>query len=81
MLSISMSKGTGVVTSVPSDSPDDYAVMVELQKKKPLREKFGLTDEQVLNFKPIPIVDIPDYSDLCAVKIYEEMKITSMNDK
>jgi leucyl-tRNA synthetase len=30
MLSISMSKGTGVVTSVPSDSPDDYAVMVEL---------------------------------------------------
>jgi leucyl-tRNA synthetase len=30
MLSISMTKGTGVVTSVPSDSPDDYAVMVEL---------------------------------------------------
>lgn len=30
MLSISMNKGTGIVTSVPSDSPDDYAVMVEL---------------------------------------------------
>lgn len=45
MFSINMEKGTGVVTSVPSDSPDDYAVMVDLQRKKPLREKFGLTDE------------------------------------
>jgi leucyl-tRNA synthetase len=33
MLSINMEKGTGVVTSVPSDSPDDYAVMVDLKKK------------------------------------------------
>lgn len=30
MLSISMKKGTGVVTSVPSDAPDDYAVLLEL---------------------------------------------------
>lgn len=30
MLSISMKKGTGVVTSVPSDAPDDYAVLVDL---------------------------------------------------
>lgn len=30
MLNISMNKGTGIVTSVPSDSPDDYAVMMEL---------------------------------------------------
>ena len=50
MLSIDMEKGTGVVTSVPSDAPDDYAVLVDLQKKKPLREKYGLTDEQVMPF-------------------------------
>eukprot|EP00360_Condylostoma_magnum_P000296 CAMPEP_0168313988 /NCGR_PEP_ID=MMETSP0210-20121227/5719_1 /TAXON_ID=40633 /ORGANISM="Condylostoma magnum, Strain COL2" /LENGTH=68 /DNA_ID=CAMNT_0008277551 /DNA_START=901 /DNA_END=1107 /DNA_ORIENTATION=+ len=30
MESISMSKGTGVVTSVPSDSPDDYAMLRDL---------------------------------------------------
>jgi leucyl-tRNA synthetase len=30
MLSIDMNKGTGVVTSVPSDAPDDYAVLVDL---------------------------------------------------
>ena len=28
-----MGKGTGVVTSVPSDAPDDYAALRDLQKK------------------------------------------------
>jgi leucyl-tRNA synthetase len=30
MTSISMDKGTGIVTSVPSDSPDDYAMLKDL---------------------------------------------------
>lgn len=30
MLTISMDKGTGVVTSVPSDAPDDYAALRDL---------------------------------------------------
>ena len=30
MFSIDMNKGTGVVTSVPSDAPDDYAVLIDL---------------------------------------------------
>lgn len=81
MLSISMDKGTSVVTSVPSDAPDDYAVLFDLKKKKPLREKFGLTDEQVLPFEPVPIIDVPDYSNLSAVRAYTDAKITSMNDE
>ena len=28
-----ISPGTGVVTSVPSDAPDDYAALRDLQKK------------------------------------------------
>ena len=32
MLTISMKKGTGVVTSVPSDAPDDY---IALQARAP----------------------------------------------
>jgi len=30
MMSISMDKGTGIVTSVPSDAPDDYAALRDL---------------------------------------------------
>lgn len=30
MLNISMEKGTGIVTSVPSDAPDDFATLRDL---------------------------------------------------
>ena len=81
MMTISMTKGTGIVTSVPSDSPDDYAALRDLQTKKPLREKYNLTDEMVIGYDPIEIINIPDYSSLSAVKACEEFKVKSQNDK
>lgn len=51
LLTISMGKGTGVVTSVPSDAPDDYAALLELKDKPAFRAKFGLTDEMVMPFE------------------------------
>lgn len=48
--------GTGIVTSVPSDSPDDFAALMDLKKKKPLREKFNLKDEMVLPYEPVNYV-------------------------
>ena len=45
--------GTGVVTSVPSDAPDDYAALRDLQRKQPLRAKFGVKDEMVLPYQPV----------------------------
>lgn len=52
MMTISMNKGTGVVTCVPSDSPDDWMAISDLRKKAPLREKYGLTEEMV-NIEPV----------------------------
>ena len=37
LMTISMMKGTGVVTSVPSDAPDDYAALRDLQQKPKVR--------------------------------------------
>lgn len=80
MMTISMTKGTGIVTSVPSDAPDDYAALRDLQNKKALREKYGITDEMV-DFHPIPIIEIPGMGNLSAVTICEKMGIKSQNDK
>jgi leucyl-tRNA synthetase len=52
MLSIREDKGTAVVTSVPSDAPDDYAALVDLQKKQPFREKYGIkVIDRLISFK------------------------------
>ncbi|KIH58091.1 leucine--tRNA ligase [Ancylostoma duodenale] len=72
---------TGVVTSVPSDSPDDFAALTDLKKKKPLREKYGITNEMVLPFEPIPIIEIEGLGNLAAVEMCKKLKIESQNEK
>lgn len=81
MLSVKEDKGTGVVTSVPSDSPDDYAALVDLQKKAEFRKKYNITDEMVLPYSPIPIIEVPGLGNLSAVTAYEQFKIQSQNDR
>jgi len=81
MLTIKEDKGTGVVTSVPSDSPDDWAALRDLKNKQPFREKYGITDEMVLPFDPVPIISIPDFGDLAAVTVVDQLKIQSQNDR
>eukprot|EP00955_Chlamydomonas_euryale_P086267 364201-Chlamydomonas_euryale.AAC.2 len=69
LLTILMNKGTGIVTSVPSDSPDDYMALSDLKKKPKLREKFGVSDEWVMPFDVIPIIDVPELGNMAAVKV------------
>ncbi|KRY38304.1 Leucine--tRNA ligase, cytoplasmic [Trichinella spiralis] len=80
MMTVKSDKGTGVVTSVPSDSPDDYAALQDLKNKKLLREKFGIVDEMVLPFNPIPIIDVPEFGKLSAPTACDEAKVQSQND-
>ncbi|XP_006610431.1 leucine--tRNA ligase, cytoplasmic isoform X2 [Apis dorsata] len=81
MLTIKEDKGTGVVTSVPSDSPDDYAALTDLKKKQALREKYNITDDMIFSYDPIPIIEVPEFGNLCAVTLYDKLKIQSQNDK
>ncbi|XP_060491814.1 leucine--tRNA ligase, cytoplasmic [Panthera onca] len=81
MLTIKEDKGTGVVTSVPSDSPDDFAALRDLKKKQALRAKYGIRDDMVLPFEPVPIIEIPGFGNLSAVTICDELKVQSQNDR
>jgi leucyl-tRNA synthetase len=40
-----------------------------------LREKYKVLDEWVLPFEPVPIIEIPGFGNLAAVKLVYDMKI------
>ncbi|EDQ90709.1 uncharacterized protein MONBRDRAFT_20503 [Monosiga brevicollis MX1] len=80
MMTIKEDKGTGVVTSVPSDAPDDYAALKDLKKKQAFREKYNISDEMVLPFDPVPIIRCPDHGDVIAATLCEDMGVQSQND-
>eukprot|EP01138_Halocafeteria_seosinensis_P009641 gb/GECG01009852.1/.p1 GENE.gb/GECG01009852.1/~~gb/GECG01009852.1/.p1 ORF type:complete len:1126 (+),score=150.26 gb/GECG01009852.1/:1-3378(+) len=81
LLTISMSKGTGVVTSVPSDAPDDYAALRDVKEKPKLREKYGIESYMVDPYDVVEIIDIPGFGSQPAVKLCDELGIKSQNDK
>ncbi|KAH8899666.1 leucyl-tRNA synthetase [Thozetella sp. PMI_491] len=76
MDTIKESKGTGVVTSVPSDSPDDYTMTLELAKKAAF---YGLHPGWVCS-DILPIIDTPEYGDTIAPTVVQRMKINSPRD-
>lgn len=80
LMTISMGKGTGVVTSVPSDAPDDYCAIKELQDKPLWREKFGITDEMVVPYEVVPIIAIEGYGEASAVTMCERLDIKSYKE-
>ncbi|KAI9760751.1 MAG: 2-isopropylmalate synthase [Chaenotheca gracillima] len=76
METVLASKGTGVVTSVPSDSPDDFATVTDLAKKP---EFYGIQKEWA-ELEIFPIINTPSYGDLAAPTLVKQMKINSPKD-
>ncbi|KAG8769962.1 cytosolic leucyl tRNA synthetase, partial [Serendipita sp. 405] len=70
------SKGTGVVTSVPSDSPDDYATLMDLRKKA----EFYKINPEWAALDPVPVLSTPTYGEMTAPVLVKQMKIQSQKD-
>ena len=79
METISMSKGTGIVTSVPSDSPDDYINLLNFKNDEKLRKKWGITPEMI--FDPVHIISLEGFSGLAAKDVVEKLGIKSPKEK
>lgn len=69
-------QGTGVVTSVPSDSPDDYRTLMDLRKKP---DHYKIKAEWAA-IDPIPVLSTPKYGSMAAETLCTELKIQSQKD-
>jgi leucyl-tRNA synthetase len=69
-------QGTGVVTSVPSDSPDDFQTLTDLRKKP---EYYGIDPAWVAH-DPIPVLKTAKYGDMSAPALVKQLKIQSQKD-
>jgi leucyl-tRNA synthetase len=76
MESVLPTKGTGVVTSVPSDSPDDYATVIDLAKKA----DYYKIKKEWAELEIVPIIKTPTYGDLTAPFLVKKLKIASPKD-
>ena len=73
------SVGSGIVTSVPSDAPVDYAALIDLTDKKCL--ELGLDFSVVKDIKVIPIIKSKDFGLMPAKEIVEKLGITNQLDE
>ncbi|KAG9397539.1 Leucyl-tRNA synthetase, class Ia, archaeal/eukaryotic cytosolic [Carpediemonas membranifera] len=90
LLTIKLDKGTGIVTSVPSDAPDDWAAYRDMQENRNgIAEKHGVKSEWCAN-PTLPVIKIPQMIEkdgelhdtiACAIDLCEQMGIKSQLDK
>lgn len=71
-------KGSGIVLSVPSDAPDDYIALRDLQKDEKQQSKYGVDAKPI---KPIPIIDSAGLGKLAAVKVVDDMNIRHQKER
>lgn len=71
--------GTGLVTSVPSDAPDDLVALRALQQNPDTMRAYGL-DPSLANIEVISIIDIEGYGPCPAMDIVDRMDITNVGD-
>lgn len=71
------SKGTGVVTCVPTDSPADYITQKDLINKS---EFYGIEKSWIDHTELVPIIETEKYGNIVAEAVCKELKIQSPKD-
>ena len=66
---------TGIVYSVPSHAPFDWAALHDIQKTKTASQGFKLDFEIIKTIEPISIISIEGYGEHPAVELVKSMKI------
>ncbi|MBI4441639.1 leucine--tRNA ligase [Candidatus Woesearchaeota archaeon] len=74
-------RGTGIVTSVPSDAPFDWMSLKTLQDSEDLCTEYHLDHKEIRKIQPIPIITSKGYGDLPAVTLCQKQGITSVLQK
>lgn len=72
--------GSGLVTSVPSDAPDDWISLDALKRDPDAVSKYGLSGSLIDSVVPISIISIEGYSDFPAKDMIERLGITEPMD-
>ncbi len=72
---------TGIVRSVPSHAPFDWAALNDLQHNQEECEKYGLDFEEIKGIKPISLIEIQGIGEHPAIEIAKSMGVKSQNDK
>ncbi len=78
---IDQGRGTGIVTSVPSDAPDDYVALREVQADDALLARYHLDPERIRAIAPVAIIKTPGWGPLPAKEIVDRMGIASQREK
>jgi len=78
---IDQGRGTGIVTSVPSDAPDDYVALRDLQHDDRLLSKYDLDAERIRAIQPIPIIRTPGWGPLPGVEIVDRLGIRNQGER
>jgi leucyl-tRNA synthetase len=72
--------GTGLVTSVPSDAPDDWISLEAVKKDPTLVTEYGIPQDVIDSAVPISIISMEGYGDFPAKDAIDRLGITQPGD-
>ena len=78
---LDQAKGTGIVTSVPSDAPDDWIALEDLRRDGTPLTRHGVDLAVIDRIAAIPIIRSEGWGELPAKEICERLGVQDQNDR